>query len=863
MAKQPEGLRPFQERVRSCVLQGKSVILQAPTGAGKTQGALAPYIQNLKQGGSALPIKCLYATPMRTLTDQFYQKYLPQIEKVAHKHGDATALQDYVRYYKQIERPAVSIQMGDQPDDPQLEALLTFCTIDQLLASFLAVPYSVGRRKANMNVGGVLGSYLVLDEFHLYPILREGQNIFGARTTTIAMLRLLSQVTRFVLMTATLSSEFVKELAALLNAEIVTVTDKELQQSIPGRSRIFERAEEPMDARRILAEHQQSGRDQCSLVVCNTVLRADKLFLSLQAAAPSDVEVVLLHSRFQQEDRQSQAREVGEALGPKQWENGRYAGRNLIVVATQVIEVGLDISVATLHTEIAPANSLIQRAGRCARYKSQQGKVIVYPLEAPNQAEKVSALPYNRERCDSTWEALARFEGEPMGFTQEQAWIDAVHTAEDLDLLQRYQRNEVLLRRQIFEGFNTNEVGARTKLIRDIAQVQILIHDNPNQAITEEPWRWQSFGMHPGSLQGKRWDALQARGDELGLEWVCQQAKLIEGKQQNNDGDDGIDNTQKAQYKWEEVTNPAEIAQALMIAFPSQLARYDKKLGFLLLDGLDEELALEPNGYQSTPLESPYKRRKSMGSSQESYQEHIQGLVRAYNQHLRHEIAYVARKLEQELQLPVGTVDHAVRLTIGCHDLGKLNRQWQEWALAWQTARYAWQKRPTYQIPTPGFCFAKTDNGDTKEEKDMQKQILPKRPYHACESVMLGRPLIAHNLGIVGKEGKELRPVWRAICGAIARHHAPQSSNYKPVQFDPKAQLAADEALYQAHSGSDWRYDPQPLCEVKVEGDLMPEVGRGGITFPSTEGGRPGELETWLYFTLVRVLRLADQRASR
>ena len=48
---------------------------------------------------------------------------------------------------------------------------LTFCTIDQLLASFLAIPYGVGPNRANLNVAGVAGSYLVLDEFHLYPLL--------------------------------------------------------------------------------------------------------------------------------------------------------------------------------------------------------------------------------------------------------------------------------------------------------------------------------------------------------------------------------------------------------------------------------------------------------------------------------------------------------------------------------------------------------------------------------------------------------------------------------------------------------------------------------------------------------------------
>ena len=43
------------------------------------------------------------------------------------------------------------------------------------------------------------------------------------------------------------------------------------------------------------------------------------------------------------------------------------AGR--IVVATQVVEAGVDISARTLVTELAPWSSLVQRFGRVARYE--------------------------------------------------------------------------------------------------------------------------------------------------------------------------------------------------------------------------------------------------------------------------------------------------------------------------------------------------------------------------------------------------------------------------------------------------------------------------------------------------------------
>ena len=228
---------PFQKCVFKHIMNGRNVILQAPTGSGKTRAALAPFQQNLGRQGNKLPLTCRYAVPQRVLANQFFREYEYLAQKI--DQSSATRLEDV---YRRIERKAVAVQTGEQPEDAQMEAALTFCTIDQLLASFLGIPYGLGLKRANLNVAGVFSSYLVLDEFHLYP-LRDDKSIFGARTTALQMLRLLSTTTPFILMTATFSTPLLQRLETLLNATVVSVTDaKELQKIAQGRTRTFWRS---------------------------------------------------------------------------------------------------------------------------------------------------------------------------------------------------------------------------------------------------------------------------------------------------------------------------------------------------------------------------------------------------------------------------------------------------------------------------------------------------------------------------------------------------------------------------------------------------------------------------------------------
>jgi hypothetical protein len=481
-------------------------------------------------------------------------------------------------------------------------------------------------------------------------------------------------------------------------------------------------------------------------------------------------------------------------------------------------------------------------------------------LPVDEEGKEANTLPYDKGLCEATWNALEQFDGRQVGFREEQDLIDAVHTQQDQELLRKYQKDETLILDQIFQSWDSNDRSVSSQLIRDVQQVQIIIHDEPQETITETPWLWQSFSMHPGSLSSpKRWAALQERGKDL--DWVCKEAIPLPEKELEPDGTDGIDQRRKTPYLWEPVTNSATIAKTIMIALPSQLACYDSELGFVLLDG---ELNVEANGYQSVKLEGIVPDYTKMGSRMTSYEGHITGLVRAYKAGIKDDLRFMARQLEQAMGLTTGIVDQAISLAIACHDLGKLDQQWQQWSIAWQTLLYEKQSRPAFTLPHPGYCFAKTDNVYNRQYRIWQKDVKLTRPHHACESVEIGYKLIGRSLGITKNVRRENFPVLQAICGAIAHHHTAQASKYGKATLSPQALEAAANALSIAHQGSAWSYDCNALLsDIKQEGNLAPETGGiPKITRPTRDDGLAGELETLLYFLIVRALRLADQRAD-
>jgi CRISPR-associated endonuclease/helicase Cas3 len=128
-------------------------------------------------------------------------------------------------------------------------------------------------------------------------------------------------------------------------------------------------------------------KDTLTLVVVNRVDRAQYIYKELLSLGRTEQDSAVLHSRFREGDRKARMRLLDE-------------NQDRIIVATQVVEAGVDISAHTLITELAPWPSLVQRFGRCNRRgKYGDAEIFWIDIESSEQATGL-VLPYESESLE-------------------------------------------------------------------------------------------------------------------------------------------------------------------------------------------------------------------------------------------------------------------------------------------------------------------------------------------------------------------------------------------------------------------------------------------------------------------------------
>lgn len=108
----------------------------------------------------------------------------------------------------------------------------------------------------------------------------------------------------------------------------------------------------------------------CAAVICNTVRRAQQMYEALKhyfpgSAADGSGELDLFHARLLFRDRDAREERVLRRFGKHATDRPLRA----VLIATQVIEQSLDLDFDLLITDHAPADLVLQRAGRVWRHE--------------------------------------------------------------------------------------------------------------------------------------------------------------------------------------------------------------------------------------------------------------------------------------------------------------------------------------------------------------------------------------------------------------------------------------------------------------------------------------------------------------
>jgi CRISPR-associated endonuclease/helicase Cas3 len=430
----------------------RSRLIRVPTGMGKTLGVLAAWSwHRLSNDDTRWPTRLVWCLPMRVLVEQ--------TEAVA-----TSALRNAGLLWDQSSshsgKVGVHVLMGGAEARGDWSLYPEHCAVvigtqDMLLSRALNRGYAAGRAAWPREFGLLSSDALwVLDEVQLMDVGMATSAQIQAFQDDDAPKALRPRHTWWMsatLQAAWLESVDTQEHHPAWSQEQTSVSLASMSEGLGAIAKSL--ACDSIEAKacqdfacRVLREHAGVScgeHGKITLVVCNTVDRASLTYDECRNLAP-DQEIRLVHGRFRPHERLSWREEFlsREAC---------HSGVDRIIVATQVVEAGVDISAGCLVTELAPWSSLVQRFGRCARYGGV-GAIIVID----RGLDEASARPYSGDELIAAREALAELEGNGGGvgissLQRFESGLDAKAAAR----LYPYQARHLIIRREFDELFDT------------------------------------------------------------------------------------------------------------------------------------------------------------------------------------------------------------------------------------------------------------------------------------------------------------------------------------------------------------------------------------------------------------------------
>jgi CRISPR-associated endonuclease/helicase Cas3 len=365
-------------------------LIEIPTGLGKTAAVVLAWLWNRvaepdTDARKAWPRRLVYCMPMRTLVEQ--------TEKNVRNWLDNLKIQNLISGDLRVEILMGGEEKTDWDLYPERETIL-IGTQDMLLSRALNRGYGMSRYRWPMHFALLHNDALwVMDETQL----------MGVAVETSAQLDAFRQKLR------TNGNAPTWWMSATLDrAQLATVDHIEPADGWPVIALSEEDRAQPQVRARVTARKHLTAvplsldpatkseyakslamfirdrhvPDELTLVVLNRVARAQAVYEQLRKLKPES-RLALIHSRFRRGDRRAH-------------EEVLFGEGDRIVVATQAVEAGVDVSARVLITELAPWPSLVQRFGRCNRAGEFTGGADVFWIALRDDKGEL-AQPYTIE----------------------------------------------------------------------------------------------------------------------------------------------------------------------------------------------------------------------------------------------------------------------------------------------------------------------------------------------------------------------------------------------------------------------------------------------------------------------------------
>ncbi len=402
------------------------VVIEAPTGEGKTEAALAvahriAALRHSDEFYYALPTMAT-SNQMHLRVQEFIHDQLKLDAGVKLVHGQAFLTQDIVplRPLGNGEDLSNVFPAMDWFNSKKRALLAPFGvgTIDQIELGALNV------RHSSLRLAGLSGKVVILDEVHAYDTYM----------TTIVT-RLLNWLNTLgasvILLSATLPASRRKELIKTYSHDdnafdettaypLITVANSDAVLSMMppaaqsakeiGLNFLHFTDDEVGEKSDWLIERVKNGG--CVCWITNTVDRAQSMFAALMEKYDQDTDLALMHARFPLSKREEMERIIVERVGPVKTNRPR----KLIVVGTQVLEQSLDLDFDLMVTDLAPIDLLLQRAGRLHRHattleRGQHHHPVLYvniPLDGEQPDIHVDRYIYHEYFLLRTWQEISQ-----------------------------------------------------------------------------------------------------------------------------------------------------------------------------------------------------------------------------------------------------------------------------------------------------------------------------------------------------------------------------------------------------------------------------------------------------------------------